>query len=71
MKAANRGGGNVGDLAESGTMQLASWSLALTGEDTASSVPDASTWPAGSSTSKFGCENPPRERQRGWAWLTS
>lgn len=37
---------NVGDLAETGTMQLVSWSLTLTGEDTVSAVPEASTWVA-------------------------
>lgn len=37
---------NVGDLAETGTMQLVSWSLALTGEDAVSAVPEAGTWVA-------------------------
>lgn len=53
MLSAFNGGGNgdwrlnVGDLAESGTMHLVSWSLTLTGEDTVSAVPEASTWAAG------------------------
>ncbi len=38
---------NVGDLAETGTMQLVSWSLTLTGEDAVSAVPEASTWCGG------------------------
>lgn len=38
---------NVGDLAETGTMKLVSWSLTLTGEDVASAVPETSTWAAG------------------------
>lgn len=35
---------NVGDLAAGGNLELVSWSLTLTGEDT---VPEASTWAAG------------------------
>lgn len=38
---------NVGDLAEVGTMQLMSWSLTLTGDDGAVSVPEGSTWVEG------------------------
>ena len=53
LSAFNGGAGNgdwrlnVGDLAETGTMQLVSWSLTLTGEDASSAVPEASTWAAG------------------------
>ncbi len=52
LSAFNGGSGNgdwrlnVGDLAETGTMQLVSWSLTLTGEDAVSAVPEAGTWVA-------------------------
>lgn len=52
LSAFNGGAGNgdwrlnVGDLAETGTMQLVSWSLTLTGEDAVSAVPEAGTWVA-------------------------
>jgi len=38
---------NVGDFSAGGTMQLVNWSLTLTGEDTISAVPEASTYAAG------------------------
>lgn len=52
---------NLGDLDGGGTMQLVSWSLTLTGEDT---VPEASTWAAGLGLAFLAAASASRSRRR-------
>lgn len=70
LNAFNGGSGNgdwrfnLGDLAAGGTMQLVGWSLTLTGEDTVSAVPEASTWAAGLGLGALLCGRAWRSRRQ-------